>query len=191
MEGAAAIDPVMDFVGPDRLAARPTRTEVGVVEFDAFYAAHHRRAVGLAYALCGDRAAAEDIAHEAFVAAFRRWELLIDHPDRLAWLRRVIANRSASRWRRLGRESKAMLRLSTRREPTMAMVDDDGEAFWTLVRRLPPRQAQAVALFYAEDLSIEEIAALLKCSANTAKAHLFKARQRLAAALHVDEGEPT
>ncbi len=41
--------------------------------FDAFYAEHYRAVVGLAYALSGSRLAAEDIAQEAFVAAYR-WQ---------------------------------------------------------------------------------------------------------------------
>lgn len=158
-------------------------------EFRGFYAAQHRRAVGLAYVLCGDRAAAEDLAHEAFVAAFRHWPTLSTEDDPAAWLRRVIANRSASRWRRVGRESAALRRLSARRQPTMQEVGSGADRFWALVRQLPRQQSLAVALFYAEDLSIDDIAPVLGCSPDTVKAHLFKARRRLAEVLGTEPAE--
>lgn len=51
-------------------------TTYDVADFSGFYADHHRRAVGLAYALCGDRAIAEELAHDAFtiVAHFGQFE---------------------------------------------------------------------------------------------------------------------
>ena len=54
------------------------------------------------------------------------------------------------------------------------------DEFWALVRRLPDRQAAAVALHYLDDLSIAEIADALGCAEGTAKAHLHQARRTLA-----------
>jgi RNA polymerase sigma-70 factor (ECF subfamily) len=58
---------------------------------------------------------------------------------------------------------------------------------WRAVRALPPRQAQAVALYYVDDRSVAEIAEILRCAEGTVKAHLHKARQKLAEAI----GAPT
>jgi RNA polymerase sigma-70 factor, ECF subfamily len=57
------------------------------------------------------------------------------------------------------------------------------------VRALPSRQAQAVALYYLEDRSIQQTAAVLGCAEGTVKAHLAKARRALAQRLGVDGGE--
>jgi RNA polymerase sigma-70 factor (ECF subfamily) len=57
------------------------------------------------------------------------------------------------------------------------------------VRALPPRQAQVVALHYVEDRSVADIAAVLGTAEGTIKAHLFKARAALAAALGVTDEE--
>jgi RNA polymerase sigma factor (sigma-70 family) len=54
------------------------------------------------------------------------------------------------------------------------------------VRALPQRQAQAVALYYLEDLSIQQTAAVLDCAEGTVKAHLAKARRTLARRLHLE-----
>lgn len=157
-------------------------------DFDVFYAAHYHRVVGLGYALCGDRSAAEELTQEAFVDAYHRWATIGSYDDPGQWVRRVVANRAVSRWRRLARDASIVRRLRLREErsaATMGVIDESGEAFWALVRRLPARQAQVVVLRYHDDRAIGEIAALLQCRENTVKAHLFKARRTLAAALSV------
>jgi RNA polymerase sigma-70 factor (ECF subfamily) len=47
------------------------------------------------------------------------------------------------------------------------------------VRRLPPRQAQAVVLHYVEDLTVADIASVLGVAEGTVKALLHQARERL------------
>jgi RNA polymerase sigma-70 factor, ECF subfamily len=145
--------------------------------FEVFYRRELRGLVAFARALSGS-AAAEDIAQDAMLAAYRRWDLVggLDAP--VAWVRRVCANRAASTLRRRGIEARAMVRLSSRRsdgEPTAA----EHEAFWAQVRRLPRRQAQVVALHYIYDLGVAEIAATLGCAEGTVKVHLSRGRAAL------------
>jgi hypothetical protein len=66
---------------------------VGLViePFDVFYRRELRPVVGLAYVLTGRRSAAEDLAQEAFVAAYRRWRDIGGYDDPGAWVRRVVA----------------------------------------------------------------------------------------------------
>jgi len=56
------------------------------------------------------------------------------------------------------------------------------------MRNLPRRQAQTVALFYLEDRSTEEIAAILGCAESTVRVHLHRARSTLARDLGVQGG---
>ena len=65
----------------------------------------------------------------------------------------------------------------TLRLPSLEPEDD---AFWDSVRSLPRRQAQAIALFYLEDLSVKQIGRILECSDVTVRVHLHKGRKRLA-----------
>jgi RNA polymerase sigma-70 factor (ECF subfamily) len=51
------------------------------------------------------------------------------------------------------------------------------------VASLAPQQRAAVALYYLEDLPVEEVAHLLGVSASTVKQHLHRARARLATLL--------
>ncbi len=155
---------------------RPVRA---LGNFEQFYRSEYRPVVGLAFALSGSRVAAEDIAQDAFLAAHRSWEQVgrYEHPG--AWVRRVVANLSASFFRTKAREAKALARLKPRQSFIPRMPAED-EAFWKAVRSLPTRQAQAIALFYLEDRAVTDIAELLGCTESTVKVHLHKGRTSLA-----------
>jgi DNA-directed RNA polymerase specialized sigma24 family protein len=58
-----------------------------------------------------------------------------------------------------------------------------------LVRKLPPRQRDAVVLRYYEDLPEAEIARVLGCAVGTVKSQLSKARATLAAAMEEKSGQ--
>ncbi|MDY7104324.1 MAG: sigma-70 family RNA polymerase sigma factor [Actinomycetota bacterium] len=155
--------------------------------FEEFYRREQRRVVGLAYVLCGRRSVAEEIAQDAFLATYRRWSEVRD-PD--AWVRRLVANRSVNAIQRRTREARALVRLRGGQSHVEAPeLPADDERLWAEVRRLPRRQAQAVALRYADALSIPEIAASLDLSENTVKTHLTRARPTLARRLGDDVEE--
>lgn len=159
-----------ETVDEPHVAAKPS--------FSAFYRANFPRAVALAHALAGARRA-EDVAQDALVAAYRKWDEL-EQPEH--WLRRVIANRSRSALRRAYAEAKALGRIQAPQavESTVPHSTDD---FWALVRRLPHRQAQVIALRYLDELSTIEVAAVLEMSEATVRVHLHRARQTLATQL--------
>lgn len=162
---------------------------VGAGSFESFYAAEHRHVVRIVYALCGSWTVAEEVTQEAFLKALRRWSSMqeMDRPD--AWVRRVACNLATSRFRRLAIEARALLRLSSRAaEPQGESLPAELERFWRLVRQLPDRQAQAVALFYADDLPVVEVARVMDCAEGTVKAHLHAARQRLRELYEGQEG---
>jgi len=150
------------------------------VDFDHFYAAQFRRVLALAISLSGSRSAGEELTQDAFTEAYRNWSRIGSYDDPGAWVRRVVANRSISRFRRVGREALAMVRLSSASAPTASELDTVDESFWAAVRTLPARQAQVIALRYLDDLSIEEIANVLGISAGAVKSHLHRARTDLA-----------
>jgi RNA polymerase sigma factor (sigma-70 family) len=49
------------------------------------------------------------------------------------------------------------------------------------VRSLPAQQRAVIALFYYEDLSVEDVAGVLGCAVSTVKVHLHRARETLRA----------
>jgi RNA polymerase sigma-70 factor (ECF subfamily) len=146
-------------------------------DFAAFYRREYRSIVGLAYVLSGSRSGAEELAQEAFAAAYRDWDRVarLDSPE--AWVRRVVSNQSVFRFRRVTAEARALLRLGDR--PTVPEFSPETVDLWQAVRRLPRRQAQAIALRYLLDLPVEAVAAGLGCSVETARTHLKRARATL------------
>ena len=78
---------------------------------------------------------------------------------------------------------------AARREPALDPLPAENADFWRAVRALPQRQAQAVALYYLGDLSIQQTAVVLDCAEGTVRAHLAKARRTLARRLRLDTGE--
>lgn len=156
-------------------------------DFDVFYQREFRPVVALAYALSGSRIAAEDLAQEAFIAAHQQWEKVGRYESPGAWVRRVVSNKSISLFRKRTSEAKALSRLALQRQtplPELAAPDDE---FWQMVRDLPKRQSQAIALYYIEDRPVVEVAAILECSESTAKVHLHKARKSLAKRMKLAE----
>ena len=151
--------------------------------FEEVYLREFPRVFALAYALSGSRWAAEDIAQDAFVVAHRRWERVGGYDDPGAWVRRVAANLAVSAVRRRLAEARALVRLAGHRAPSSTdLPAEDGE-FWRVVRQLPRRQAQVVALVALQDLSTAEVASTLGCSQRMVQTHLQKARATLAVRL--------
>lgn len=162
----------------------------GAEDFDAFFRREYRSLVGLAVVLTGDRVAAEDIAQDALLAAHGRWDEVAEYDDPGAWVRRVVANRSASSWRRRARELRAMTRLGHRAVEVVPPLDPPDEQFWGAVRALPTRQAQCIALAYLEDRPAAEIADVLQISPTTVRVHLHEGRAALARQFgEADEGD--
>lgn len=153
-------------------------TATATIAFDAFYREHFRRVATLAYGLSGSRSAAEELAQEAFAAAHARWPQVQSMVDPGAWVRRVAMNKARSAFRRHQAELRALGRFKAQRQ-LPAELPEAHDAFWRAVRSLPSKQAMAVALHYADDRSIEEIAAVLGCSPGTVKTHLHRARLTL------------
>lgn len=147
--------------------------------FDEFYEREYQQVAALAYALSGSPGVVEDLAQDAFLAAYDQWDRVGGYADPGAWVRRVLANKSASFWRRKLAEIRAIARLGAPRQRPASLAPDSANV-WNAVRGLPHRQAQVIALRYLEDRPLDEIASILDCSVGSVKQHLFRARHRLA-----------
>ena len=161
---------------------------IGSIEsFDRFYNREFPVMVNIAYAMSGSRMAAEDLAQEAMVIAYKQWSEVgsLDRPG--AWVRRVVLRRSASTFHRRKAELRALARLAPMTSEPLSPLNEESDRFWRAVRRLPNRQAAAITLHYLEQLSIAEIAEVMDCAPNTVKVHLHRGRKALAEVLDVEE----
>ncbi len=155
--------------------------------FEEFYRREFPRLVDLAYALSGSRLAAEDLAQDDLIAAQHDWDRVgrLERPG--AWARRVVINKAASQYKRRMAEVRALSRLAPLRKDVLPKLESEFDEVWKAVRRLPKRQAHAVALFYVDQMSVAEVAQVLECAEGTVKALLHQARTRLADRLHTEE----
>lgn len=158
---------------------------IGIEPFERFYRREYQRAVRLAVALSGSRLGSEDLAQEAFIEAHRRWDEIGRYSNPAGWVRRVVANRSVSRYRRSRAEAKALLKLAAGSRQTFPEFNPETTEVWNAVRRLPNRQAQVVALTYLEGMTLREISEILGISVPTAGTHLQRARATLAKKLSI------
>ena len=157
--------------------------------FEDFYRKEYSAVVGLAYALSGSRSGAEDLAQEAFLAAYSNWDRIAGYEQPGAWVRRVVANRSVSTFRRRRAEAKALALAALGHRMELPDLGSSDPEFWNAVRSLPRRQSQVVALFYLEDLPIADVADILDMSPGTVKRHLHNGRLALARRLREEVEE--
>lgn len=128
----------------------------------------------LAYARTGRTADAEDVMQDVFLRLLTKAPHFADDEHAKAWLLRVTANRAndlrRSSWgRRLPLEAA---------EGIPAPEAERGEALEAVVA-LPPKLRSVVHLFYYEELSVAEIAKVLRLSQGSVKTRLSRARKLL------------
>ncbi|GAB3826200.1 SigE family RNA polymerase sigma factor [Dactylosporangium cerinum] len=135
-------------------------------EFSAFVEQRAHTLLKTAYALTGDRHAAEDLVQTALAKAFSRWRR-IDEPE--PYLRRMIYNEFASGWRSRRRQAEVSVPEPPERAGNRVMEADTALRLLLrdALRALPPRQRAVLILRYFEDLSVEETAAVLSCRQGT------------------------
>lgn len=140
-----------------------------------------------AFMLVGDWHEADDLVQRTLIALYRRWEGLDRRDDlggyaRTIMVRLVIDDRRKHRWlRELVQDPLP----EPPPEADAAMKVADRHLLLAAVAELAPRQRIAVVLRYWEDLSVEETALVMGCSAATVRSQTARAtailRRRLLA----------
>jgi RNA polymerase sigma factor (sigma-70 family) len=170
---------VDELIRDEALAGRPRSAEPAP-SFEDVFTREFPRVARTVHHIVGDRARAEEVTQDAFLALLRHWRTVAgyDRPD--LWVRRV-AIRAAQRerhraWRRVELE-RTTLGDQDVEPPTPA------PEVLAAVRRLAPKQRAVVVLFYFEDRPMTEIAEIVGCSESTGWSQLHTARRHLAEAL--------
>jgi RNA polymerase sigma-70 factor, ECF subfamily len=159
--------------------------------FSRLYQRYRNRVYGFAYRMLGTQEAAEDVTHEAFL-------LLIRQPERyqaargslLTFLCAVARNHIFQHLRRQGRYAPEQIETSCERneagarspfDPLSDLLERELAALVeAALARLPATQREAIVLREYQELSYEEIAAVIGADTKVVKARLYRARQTLA-----------
>ncbi|MFD3724839.1 SigE family RNA polymerase sigma factor [Streptomyces sp. NPDC058671] len=159
-----------------------TDTEGGekAAEFRDFFERHYAELARLAHLLTGETDAADDLAADAMLALWHRWDRVraADHPA--AYARGVVANLVRTRIRGTVRERRRIAAFWDRRPdhtegPDVPAVLDVRAA----LRALPFRKRACVVLRHAFDLSERDTALALGVSVGTVKSQTAKGMAEL------------
>ncbi|MCA8973638.1 MAG: RNA polymerase sigma factor [Planctomycetes bacterium] len=153
---------------------------------------HSRSVRALCLARTGRQGDVDDLVQEAFLRAFRGLSRLED-PNRFgAYLHRIAHNICVDRVRRSGREPASTGDVDLAMPVPPGEVADIREERLDRLRqqvgRLPLALREAVLLFYFDQLSMAEIAAMLEITEGAVNQRLHRARQQLKLTLGVEEG---
>lgn len=149
---------------------------------------HQDRVFSLALRLCsGDRHAAEELAHDVFVKAYRAYVAYdAERRRRLElrpWLATITLNEARNRARSAGRRRD-------RPSPNGVLPEridghdaasrvDDRDALVTALHALPPTLREAIVLRHIADLSYAQIAELVGRPPATVRASVMRGKQAL------------
>jgi RNA polymerase sigma-70 factor (sigma-E family) len=161
-----------DDVATEPSSCGPVDAEQAVT---ALYGAHAGGLVRLAVVILRDRDGAEDVVQEAFCGLFRRWAKLDDPGRALIYLRSSVLNgcRSALRYR----ARRTGVHLDEPAAPSAeadALIGEEHRALLAGLRRLAPRQREALTLRYFADLNEAEIAESMGISRGSVKSTISR-----------------
>lgn len=164
-------------VRPDRGFDRNAALEHAMREFGD-------KVLHLAYFYLRDRQLAEDIAQETFIRVYRSWDSFRGESSVSTWVYRIAANLCRDRLRS---KANSVVLSWTPPEPRETDPDPGDTVVDASQRRevlqavldLPDHYREVVALFYYQQLAVNEIADMLEESPGTIKSRLHRARSML------------
>lgn len=164
------------------MSGRQTRAD----EFVAYVDARRSYLRRVAYLVCGDWHAAEDLVQTALIKLYAAWPRIHTEGAEDAYVRRIIVRAHLDERRRPWRRERIGLDGVDAAEP-VSLSYEDNDALITALKALPQRQRATVVLRYWVGLSVEETADDLGCSAGTVKSQTSRAMAGLRTSLSSDD----
>lgn len=163
--------------------------------YDQLVRRHLARAYQVAYRITRERADAEDLVQDSFLAVLKHIDRFdLDRPF-APWLHRIIVNRGLSARRGTRRFDDASdPDIEPSRAPNPGAQAEHGEIrerFHAALEALPAKQRFAIQLHEVEGFTAEEIGAQLDVAAGTVRWYIHQARKALREALGVFREERT
>ena len=140
----------------------------------------------IAYRVVENRFDAEEVAQDAFVKAYRNLARFQRTAKFSTWLYRIVLNTAISYKRKVrpGHEDIGKATASERHLGEDDLERNDKRKFLeAALGKLNEADRIALTLFYLQECSVEETAAITGMQVNTVKVRIHRARQRLADAL--------
>ena len=158
--------------------------------FAQLYDRHSGRAFGLAHSVCRDRGRAEEVVQDGFLTIWRRrTSYQPEAGSFLGWAMAIVRNRAIDSVRRDAAARRPQLAETEYggADPSSVPPQDaviaasEGAGLRDLLSRIPPAQAEVIALAYFGELTHTEIASRLAVPEGTVKGRLRLGLEKLRA----------
>jgi len=149
--------------------------------FEALLDRHQREIMAYIVRSLGEHDLAQDVFQETFLRAFRAYKRLPMEANHRAWLYKIASNACHDARRRRARSPLPLdesIAAPERSDGTARVLAGAVAAF---VRSLPARQRQTLVLRKFQGMDYDEIAAVLGCSAETARANVYQGLRKVRA----------
>ncbi len=158
----------------------------GRAAFSELVCRHQKTMLRLALRVTRDLPQAEDVVQESFLKAYEKIDLFAGRSSFRSWLYQITLNTARNRLRGAGRETLGLEteNLAVKEKAEAGLIKNDLQRFIEgQVEMLPERQKIALTMRIFDDLSFKEIAEVMGCPYDTAKANyrhaLLKLRERV------------
>jgi RNA polymerase sigma-70 factor (sigma-E family) len=176
---------------PQRLPRRSTNVTSAEEEFVDFAAAAAPRLRRMAFLLCGDWHASEDLVQTTFAKVFVSWRKIRRQDAGHSYASRTLVNTYLAD-KRLRRSEEIL----TSKPPERSIQPSAPETRIVVLNALatlPPKSRAVVVLRYWADLSVDQVADMLGCSPGNVKSQSARALSKLRTMLDdiaTDPGSP-
>jgi RNA polymerase sigma factor (sigma-70 family) len=155
---------------------------MGERDFEELFRTYHAVLVTAAYNRLSNIGDAEDAAAEVFAQAWRRRDEAA-HVFTIAWLYSTLRNVIGNQYRGRTRHARRVERAEANHRDLGAEASEEVLDVRAAVNRLDPADRELIWMAFWEDLTREEMAEILGCSAATLRVRLHRAKKRLETAL--------
>lgn len=162
--------------------------------FDLLYERYKNMALRTAYLITGNLSDSEDVVQDTFVKVWLHCRELKNEDGFKAWMMQILvrtAYKSAKKKSRELPDEEILQKVDKSRDISFTedmIAREEAERIAGAVRALPVKQRTVVTLYYYQECSVSEIAAMLGVFEGTVKSRLHTARKSLRGKLERDMG---
>lgn len=154
------------------------------VQFNELVLRHKDYAYSLALKIVHDPLDAEEIAHDAFIKAYKSLNKFNQKAKFSTWLYRIVFNTAISHTRKNSLAIEDIDEVSIQPESNLSSSDglyaeERTKYIEKAMKNLMPLDATLITLFYMNQLNLNEIGQVVGLKAAAIKVKLFRARKRL------------
>jgi len=149
--------------------------------FEVLVRTHKDSVVNVARRIVGDSDAAQDVAQDAFIKAYRELRRFRGRSSFATWMYGITVNEARMHLRsQRRRQARWEKQAALEAHPAGAeRPDASAEPLLALLQELPEKHRVALSLFYLQELSLAEIAQAAGAPEGTVKAWLSRGREQL------------